>query len=46
MKTEVLNDTLRTLHHTQLPFPLSFRGVMLIHLKVITLCCNTYEDYV
>lgn len=38
MKMEVLNDTLRTLHHIPLPFPLSFRGVMLIHLKVITLC--------
>lgn len=35
---EVLNDTLRTLHHILLPFPQSFRGVMLIHLKVITLC--------
>lgn len=38
LKMEVLNDTLRTLHHILLPFPQSFRGVMLIHLKVITLC--------
>lgn len=40
LKPGVLNDTLRTLHHILLLFPLSFPEMMLIHLKVIILCQN------